>query len=119
MPKEMHIAARNSNGDMIAYHENPYPSADVVELFERHCPGSAKMLLEMAKADQDNAHALEIRKANQATLRTWAGVLLVLIFVTSMTVLMCTGHWASGSASLFMAMISLAGTILGSRERRK
>lgn len=111
MPKEMHIAARNSHGDMIAYHENPYPSADVVELFERHCPGSAKTLLEMAKADQDNAYALEMRRANQATLRTWIGFLLVVVFVCAMVFLMYTGHWVSGAASLFLALVSLAGTL--------
>lgn len=111
MPKEMHLAARSSSGDMIAYHENPYPPADVVELFERHCPGSAKQLLEMAKADQDNAHALEMRKANQSTLRTWLGFLLVVVFVCAMVFLMYTGHWVSGAASLFMALVALAGTL--------
>ncbi len=74
----------------------------------------------MAQADQENAHTLEMRKANQSTLRTWLGFLLIIVFVCAMVFLMYTGHWVSGAASLFMALATLAGTLsCGSPNRHR
>ena len=76
MPKEMHLAARNNRGDELLYHENPYPPVSVVELFEKYSPGSAKVLLDMAKTDQENSFEIANRASKVNAVRVWFGFLL-------------------------------------------
>lgn len=119
MPKDMHLAARNSRGDAIEYHENSYPSSVVVDTFEKYCPGSSRDLLKMASDDQKNAYALENRKANQQTLGMWFGFVLSVILVLSFVFLMYTGHWVAGASSIIMAFITLASTFaFGSKQHK-
>ena len=111
MPKDMHLAARNANGDAIEYHENSYPPSTVVDTFERYCPGSARDLLAMAAEDQRNQYALENRKANHQTLGMWFGFILSIVLVFAFVFLMYTGHWVAGASSIIMALITLASSL--------
>ena len=119
MPKDMHLAARNAQGDAIVYHENSYPPAEIVEIFERYAPGSAKDLLKMASDDQRNAHELEKKKANQQTLGMWFGFILSVLLVLTFSFLMYTGHWVAGASSILMAFITLATTFAMGRTNGK
>ena len=107
MPKETHIAARNSQGEEFLYHENPYPPANVVELFEKYSPGAARELLEMAKIDQRNSFTLANRASRTKTLRVVLASVLAGIFMACGTFLVYTGHWIAGGANVLVALISL------------
>ena len=111
MPTETRLAARNSQGDEIFYHENPYPPANVVELFERYTPGAAKELLEMAKADQRNNFEIANRASKLNFCRSCFGFALTAIFIICGTILLYSGHWATGSVSVIVALLGLIGTI--------
>lgn len=119
MPKDMHLAARNANGDAIEYHENSYPPAHIVDVFEHYAPGSAKDLLMMAREDQRNTFELERKKANQQTLGMWFGFVLSILLVVSFSLLMYTGHWVAGASSILMAFITLATTFAIGQSKRK
>lgn len=119
MPKEMHLEARNSQGEAFLYHENPYPPASVVDLFEKYSPGSAKELLEMAKADQRNSFEIANRKSRTNAARAWFGFILTALFIVSGTFLMYTGHWITGGASVLIALLGLIGNIATGNPTQK
>lgn len=120
MPTEKTIVARNAEGDGIYFNQSSIPSPQVVEVYERYCDGAAKMLLEMASAEQTELFRLQDRKANHHTLGMWFGFILSIVLVGSFTFLMYTGHWVAGAASILMALISLASTFaFGSKPQPK
>lgn len=108
MPTEQTIVARNSEGDGLYYNQSSIPSPEVVEAYERYCPGAARVLLEMAAGEQRELFALENRKANQQTLGMWFGFVLSVTLVVAFVLLMYTGHWVAGASSIIMALITLA-----------
>lgn len=119
MPKEMRLAARNSKGEELLYHENPYPPANVVDLFEKYCPGSAKILLDMARSDQQNNFVIANRQSKIQAIRAWFGFILTGIFISCGTFLLYTEHWIGGSISVIIALIGLIGNISTGQPQKK
>ena len=111
MLKETKIAARNARGEAFLYHENPYPPANVVEIFERYHKGAAKELLDMAKVDQHNSFIIENRRSRDKTIRIYASTLLTALFIGCGTFLMYTEHWISGGANILISLFSLIALI--------
>lgn len=119
MPTEKTIVARDHNGSGLYYNQTSVPSPQVVEAYERHYPGAAKILLDMAIGEQRETFVLENRKANQQTLGMWFGFILSIILVLAFVFLMYTGHWVAGASSIIMALITLASTFaFGSKQQR-
>lgn len=119
MPKEMHLAARNNRGDELLYHENPYPPVSVVELFEKYSPGSAKVLLDMAKTDQENSFEIANRASKVNAVRVWFGFLLTALFIVCGTFLLYTEHYIGGSVSVVIALLGLIGNLSTGHSSRK
>ena len=119
MPTEKTIVARNAEGDGIYFNQSSIPSPQVVATYERYCQGAAKMLLDMASSEQRELFKLENRKANHQTLGMWFGFILSVLLVVSFTVLMYTGHWVAGAASIVMSLITLATTFAVNGKQQK
>lgn len=62
MPTETRIAARNPQGGELYYQQATIPSVEVVRAYEQFHPGAAKIMLDMAVAEQ-NAE-IETRRIN-------------------------------------------------------
>ena len=120
MPKEMHLAARNNRGDELLYHENPYPPVNVVDMFEKYNPGSAKILLEMARDDQKNSFEIANRVSKCNFCRVVFAFLLTALFIVCGTFLLYTEHYVVGSISVLIALLGLIGSIsAGGHSNRK
>ena len=73
----------------------------------------------MASSEQRELFKLENRKANHQTLGMWFGFILSVLLVVSFTVLMYTGHWVAGAASIVMSLITLATTFAVNGKQQK
>lgn len=123
MPKETSLAARNTKGETLLYHDSVYPSQQIIDTFEKYYPGASRELLEMVRIDQANVFTLENRNSKlQFTLRvlgmTFAFILtLGMIGVGALLIVM--GHAITGCLSLFMGILSIIGVIATGGQSEK
>ena len=115
MPKETHLAAKRADGAALYYHDTPYPPEEVVELFERHCPGAAKELLGMVKAEQ--AAELQVRDRISSLeyvtriLGMCFAFVLALAIVAGGIILICHSHEVTGCITLFTGLLGIIGCL--------
>ena len=115
MPTETHLAARRADGAELYYHDTPYPPEAVVELFERHCKGSARELLEMVKAEQSTELRIRDRNSRLEYVTRILGMcfafLLSLAIIASGIILICNSHEVTGTITLLMGLLGIIGCL--------
>lgn len=124
MPTERTVVARGQNGSGFFYNQSTIPSPQVVSAYEQFYKGAAKIMLDMAVAEQKNETTIRDRYSRlefvARILGMCFGFILTALFIVCGTYLLATEHYITGSASVIVALISLIGTItMGGRQPRQ
>ena len=119
--KETHIAARDSHGIEVYYHQSSLPSREVVEAYENFHKGAAKIMLDIAVAEQEYEHLLGRSDAKlifvTRILGMVFGFVLTLALLAFGGIMIYTGHGWGGYPSIIIAIISVITTLaLGGRQ---
>ncbi|MGN0832608.1 MAG: hypothetical protein ACI4RD_03020 [Kiritimatiellia bacterium] len=115
MPKETHLAARRSDGAALYYHDSPYPTKDVVEMFEHYHKGAAKDLLEMVRREQAAELKLSDRNSSLEYVTRILGMcfafVLALAIIAGGIILICHNHEVTGCITLFTGLLGIIGCL--------
>lgn len=115
MPTETHLAARRSDGAELYYHDTPYPPPAVVDLFEQHCKGSARDLLNMVKAEQESELKIRDRNSRLEYVTRILGMCFAFVLATAIIsggiVLICRNHQVTGCITLFTGLFGIIGCL--------
>ena len=120
---ETRIAARSTSGVEVYYQHSTLPTKENVEAYEAFHKGAAKIMLDMAVEDQRQYWIATHRKAKIDGAVKLVGIvfcfLLCLLLIGCGTYLMATNHYATGSASVLIALIALLGTLASGGAKAK
>lgn len=115
MPTETSIAARDENGNELLYHRATLPSVQVVEVYERHCPGAAQTILGMAVKEQETENELRLSDNRLEFVTRVMGMvfafILALCIIGGGIFLICVSHQVTGCITLFAGLIGVIGCL--------
>jgi len=116
------IATKDGEGAALAIRVSQYPSTDIIEILEKHNPGSAGRILEMVEKEQAHGHKIEIIE----TKRIWE-LRLIGIFSAFTLCVLClgTGAWLlhqnkdiAGYAAILAPLALLVKSLFKSSEEK-
>ena len=115
MPTETSIAARDENGNELLFRQATIPSVQVVEAYERFCPGAARTMLDMAVREQAPESAIRI-SANRLELITrilgmFFAFILAIGIIGGGIYLITVSHEVTGCITLFTGLIGVIGCL--------
>ena len=113
---ETRIAARDENGVAILYQHTTLPGRENVEAYEAYCPGAAKIMLDMAIAEQKVNCRIKEGGARSASLAAHFGMFygfaLTALLLVCGTVLLLHGCDLSGGSSVAAGVFAVARLIV-------
>jgi len=123
------IATKDGEGAALAIRVSQYPSTDIIEILEKHNPGSAGRILEMVEREQAHNHKIEIKKVELKEIEIISNWKLPLIgIITAFTLcVLCLGIGAwllylnkdvAGYAALLAPLSLLVKSIFTPSEKR-
>ena len=112
---ETRIAARNQQGVEVFYQQTTLPSAENLEAYEAHFPGAAKIMIDMARNDQQNQWKNIHSESNKRFAIRFAGLVVAFVLCSMLivggTYLIAHDHAVTGFTSVVMALVTLIGSI--------
>lgn len=118
---ETHIAARDSEGVEIYFHQSTLPTADVISAYEKFHQGAAGEMLAMAHEEQTVALGVRDRDSRLEFVTRVAGMCfaftLTLVLLLGGIYLIATDHPIGGYSSMVVAIIGIIGGIAAGGRR--
>ncbi len=119
---ETRIAARDKQGVEVYYQHSTIPTAENLAAYERHCPGAAGIMLQMAQDDQKEQWRLSHSESTKRFIMRLVGLCIAAVICLSLvicgTYLIAHGYQITGFVSVLLSLVTLIGSIANGKSSK-